>query len=71
MKITDKIKSLIEEYKLRKQECESELEEVYKVDETKLSEEDKNAIKGLRIKLGEELSLRGLMVNDLEYLLEA
>ncbi len=65
----NKIKELIEHYKLAKLEVYSLLEELNQIDVSKLSEEEINSLELSKARYMEEYAMRNIFINDLESLL--
>lgn len=63
------IQELIINHKTLKQECFEALQELSKIDESKLSEEEIATLRSSKIVLGEELHWRNIFIGELEYLL--
>lgn len=70
METISRLKSLIEDYKIRKQECFDELEQLYTINDTFLSQEEKNALDLAKIKINQEYSFRALIIEELKDLLD-
>ena len=65
----EKIQELIDQHKNLKQEIWHMLNELNKLESTKMSKEDEEAFKTSKIELLKEYDLRGVFIHELETLL--
>jgi len=61
-----KILDLIAQHKLSKQECNMMIEELNKVDISKISSNELSHLQHLKFRIIEEASWRGIFINQLE-----
>jgi len=65
----EQIEDLIQEHKLRKEECFEHLEQLSHLLDTKISEEEKEVLRTSVFYLEQEHHLRSLFISDLENLI--
>lgn len=65
----EQIKELIHHHKEARQEVFSLLEELSRIDDSKLSHKEKDILIESKIKLSEEYDMRGLFITDLKNLI--
>jgi hypothetical protein len=65
----EEIENLIAQHRLLKQEVFEELSELSKINDSKISEEEKEALRTSLFCLSNELSVRNSLISDLENLL--
>lgn len=65
----ERIEELIQHHKTAKEECNFLCNELYDIDDSKMSEEDKTSLESLKMRYAEESAWRGVFISQLENLI--